>query len=47
MAKDPALEGVTGQYFNKITKKLTGPFSNDKQQQENLYERSLVWSGLK
>lgn len=47
LAEDPSLEDITGQYFNKFTNKKTVPFSYDKQQQETLYEQSLLWSGLK
>ena len=46
LATESSLEGVTGQYYNKLEHKQTSPFSNDIQQQEKLYERSLAWNGL-
>ncbi|MBN2980078.1 MULTISPECIES: SDR family NAD(P)-dependent oxidoreductase [Cohnella] len=46
LAMDPSLEGATGHYYNRETKKQTGPFSYDIQQQEMLYERSLALCGL-
>ena len=47
LAMDSSLDGVTGQYYYKETKKQTGPFSMDIEYQEKLYEKSLIWGGLK
>ncbi|GIP36079.1 SDR family oxidoreductase [Paenibacillus sp. J2TS4] len=47
LAADPSLEGVSGHYYKQKEQKQTGPFSYDQQQQEQLYERSLEWCGLK
>jgi len=47
LALAPELEGVTGKYYNKLQEARSVPISYNAELQEQLYEYSLNWCGLR